>query len=67
MERAGTGLIDVGELMQESDGACALYHHEKEARFEARVVQPHPWLDRVLLRGRLSRLGSMFLTPSRLR
>jgi len=41
MERAGTGLIDVGELMQESDGACAFYHHEKEARFEARVVQPH--------------------------
>jgi len=40
MERAGTGLIDVGELMQESDGACAFYHHEKEARFEAHVLQP---------------------------
>jgi hypothetical protein len=40
MERAGTGLIDVGTLMQESDGACAFYHREKEARFEARVVQP---------------------------
>ncbi|MHB8638732.1 MAG: hypothetical protein ACYDBL_02905 [Candidatus Acidiferrales bacterium] len=40
MERAGTGLIDVGELMQEFDGACAFYHHEKEARFEARLVQP---------------------------
>jgi hypothetical protein len=40
MERAGTGLIDVGELMRESDGGCAFYHHEKEARFEARLVQP---------------------------
>lgn len=40
MERAGTGLIDVGKLMLESDGACAFYHHETEARFEARLIQP---------------------------
>jgi|SRR5215472_1928688 len=40
MERAGTGLLDVGALMLESDGACAFYHHAKEARFEARLVQP---------------------------
>lgn len=42
MERAGTGLIDVGELMLESGGACAFYHHDREARFEAHVVQPPP-------------------------
>ncbi|HXX18636.1 MAG TPA: hypothetical protein VEJ46_04480 [Candidatus Acidoferrum sp.] len=40
MERAGTGLLDVRALMLESDGACAFYHHAKEARFEARLLQP---------------------------
>jgi SIR2-like domain len=40
MERAGTGLMDVGQLVLESGGACAFYHHEREARFEARIVQP---------------------------
>lgn len=40
MERAGTGLMDVTELMLESGGTCAFYHHGKEARFEAHIVQP---------------------------
>lgn len=40
MERAGTGLIDVAKLMLESDGACAFYHHDTAARFEARLIQP---------------------------
>lgn len=37
MERAGTGLIDVSQLMTGSGGASAYYHHESDARFEARV------------------------------
>ncbi len=40
MERAGTGLIDVGELMVACGGASAFYHYRKESRFEARVTQP---------------------------
>jgi hypothetical protein len=40
MERAGTGIIDVGELMLESGGASAFYDYPKESRFEARVTQP---------------------------
>jgi hypothetical protein len=40
MERAGTGLIDVGELMLGCGGASAFYHYRKESRFEARVTQP---------------------------
>jgi hypothetical protein len=39
MERAGTGLLDVSALMLESEGGCAFYHHAKEARFEARLIQ----------------------------
>ncbi len=38
MERAGTGLIDVGELMLAGGGASAFY--SKESRFEARITQP---------------------------
>lgn len=41
MERAGTGLIDVGQLMVESGGASAFYHYKDGARFEAHVTQPH--------------------------
>ena len=41
MERAGTGLIDVGELMLGCGGASAFYHYRKEPRFEARITQPH--------------------------
>jgi len=40
MERAGTGLLDVGELMLGCGGASAFYHYRKESRFEARVTQP---------------------------
>jgi hypothetical protein len=40
MERAGTGLIDVGELMLGCGGASAFYHYRKELRFKARVTQP---------------------------
>jgi hypothetical protein len=40
MERAGTGLIDVGELMLACGGASAFYHYRKESRFEAHVTQP---------------------------
>lgn len=40
MERAGTGLMDVGALMRECGGASAFYHHGREQRFEARVTQP---------------------------
>lgn len=40
MERAGTGLIDVGQLMQTSGGASAFYHSGVEARFKAVVAQP---------------------------
>jgi hypothetical protein len=41
MERAGTGLIDVGQLMQASGGASAFYHSDVESRFRAVVAQPH--------------------------
>jgi hypothetical protein len=41
MERAGTGLIDVGQLMQASGGASAFYHSNVESRFKALVAQPH--------------------------
>lgn len=40
MERAGTGLIDVGQLMQASGGASAFYHSSVESRFRAVVAQP---------------------------
>ena len=40
MERAGTGLMDVGELMLAGGGASAFYHNASEARFKAVVSQP---------------------------
>jgi hypothetical protein len=40
MERAGTGLIDVGQIMQASGGASAFYHSAVESRFRAVVAQP---------------------------
>ena len=40
MERAGTGLIDVGQLMQEGGGGSAFYHNAAEARFKAIITQP---------------------------
>lgn len=40
MERAGTGLIDVRQLMVESGGASAFYHRKDGSRFEARITQP---------------------------
>ena len=40
MERAGTGLIDVRQLMIECGGASAFYHSRNESRFEARITQP---------------------------
>jgi hypothetical protein len=40
MERAGTGLIDVGELVVESGGAAAFFHHSRDRRFEAHITQP---------------------------
>ena len=40
MERAGTGLIDVGQLMAECGGGSAFYHFSRDSRFEARVTQP---------------------------
>jgi hypothetical protein len=40
MERAGTGLIDVGQLMQGCGGGSAFYHHISESRFKAVVTQP---------------------------
>jgi hypothetical protein len=40
MERAGTGLIDVGQLMLECGGSSAFYHNNPEARFRAVVTQP---------------------------
>jgi len=40
MERAGTGLIDVGQLMQAIGGASAFYHSEVEPGFKAVVAQP---------------------------
>jgi hypothetical protein len=40
MERAGTGLIDVGELMLAGGGGSAFYHNPAEARFKAIITQP---------------------------
>ena len=40
MERAGTGLIDVGELMLAGGGGSAFYHNAAEARFRAIITQP---------------------------
>jgi hypothetical protein len=40
MERAGTGLIDVGQLMLGSGGGSAFYHNSSESRFKAVVAQP---------------------------
>ena len=40
MERAGTGLIDVGELMLKGGGGSAFYHSPADARFKAIVAQP---------------------------
>jgi hypothetical protein len=40
MERAGTGLIDVGELMLKGGGGSAFYHNPADARFKAIVAQP---------------------------
>lgn len=40
MERAGTGLIDVGDLMLQGGGGAAFYHNAPEARFKAVVSQP---------------------------
>ncbi len=40
MERAGTGLIDVGELMLAGGGGSAFYHNAAEARFKAIITQP---------------------------
>jgi hypothetical protein len=40
MERAGTGLIDVGHLMLAGGGGSAFYHNPAEARFKAIVTQP---------------------------
>lgn len=41
MERAGTGLMDVRQLMAESGGGASFYHHGRERRFAAHVAQPH--------------------------
>jgi hypothetical protein len=40
MERAGTGLLDVGQLMLVGGGGSAFYHNASEARFKAVVAQP---------------------------
>lgn len=40
MERAGTGLMDVGQLMFECGGSSAFYHNSAESRFRAVVTQP---------------------------
>jgi hypothetical protein len=40
MERAGTGLIDVGELMLKGGGGSAFYHNPTDARFKAIIAQP---------------------------
>jgi hypothetical protein len=40
MERAGTGLIDVGELTLAAGGGSAFYHNAAEARFKAVIAQP---------------------------
>lgn len=40
MERAGTGLMDVDQLMVESGGSSAFFHSDLEARFRAVAAQP---------------------------
>jgi len=40
MERAGTGLIDVGELTLAGGGGSAFYHNPAESRFKAVIAQP---------------------------
>jgi len=40
MERAGTGLMDVGELMLAGGGGSAFYHNAAEGRFKAVITQP---------------------------
>jgi len=40
MERAGTGLMDVNELMTGWGGCAAFYHHASESRFEALALRP---------------------------
>jgi hypothetical protein len=40
MERAGTGLIDVGELTLAAGGGSAFYHNAPESRFKAVIAQP---------------------------
>lgn len=40
MERAGTGLIDVGALTLAGGGGSAFYHNAAEARFKAVIAQP---------------------------
>ena len=40
MERAGTGLMDVDQLMFESGGSSAFFHSDLEARFRAVAAQP---------------------------
>lgn len=40
MERAGTGLLDVGTLMTGSGGGASFFHLEQKARFCAQVAQP---------------------------
>lgn len=40
MERAGTGLIDVGELTLAGGGGSAFYHNAAESRFKAVIAQP---------------------------
>lgn len=41
MERAGTGLIDVGLLMTECGGVSAFYHANRGLKFEAHVNPPN--------------------------
>lgn len=40
MERAGTGLMDVGALTLAGGGGAAFYHNAAEARFKAVIAQP---------------------------
>lgn len=42
MERAGTGLMDVAQLMTESGGTASFYHQAHEFRFRACINQPPP-------------------------
>ncbi|HTU32712.1 MAG TPA: hypothetical protein VMF66_02795, partial [Candidatus Acidoferrum sp.] len=40
MERAGTGLMDVGELTLAAGGGSAFYHNAAASRFKAIIAQP---------------------------